>query len=125
MYGSEDSDWHQSLQALVSAAAVTEFAAGPAVGETWKLVAVAGFHDEAANHDLMWSLRQGGSTLDFHDPVTRAQHSKHGLYDYVKCAKPIQLRYGDYIVLKSTVVLAAGKKLYMNILTDVLVGVAA
>jgi hypothetical protein len=126
MYGSDSySDWHHSLQMTISAAAVTELAAGPAVGEVWRVIAASAYHDDPAAHDMAWNLRQGATTLPMENGTNEPTMYKHQLYEKVFCKDPIVLRYGDYIVVQSSVVTAAGKKMYINADVQVLVGVTA
>lgn len=116
-------DWHHSLQIVSSAAAASEIAAGPAVGEVWRVIAASGYHDDPAAHDVYWQLRQGATSLPMETGGNLLTNYKYQLYDKVKVGAPVVLRYGEYIVLTSTAAMAAGKKMYMNLYTEVLVGV--
>lgn len=116
-------DWHHSLQLISTAAAAQEISAAPAVGEVWRVLALSGYHDDPAAHDVYWALRQGATSCLMDSGTSLTTTTKLQFYDKVKCSNPIVLRYGENITLQASAPMAAGKKMYMHVWAEVLVGV--
>jgi hypothetical protein len=116
-------DWHHSLQLISSAAAVALLEATPAQGEVWRIIAASAYHDDPAAHDVYWSLKQGATTLPMETGANLATNYKHQLYNQVKVGDAIELRYGEAIVINSSVAMAAGKKFYISLYLMVKLGV--
>jgi len=126
MYDSENySDWHHSLQELASVAGASEIKLAPGRGEVYRVLMVNGLHDDPAAHNVYWLLEQGASRT-YTDNGTGGLAANVQSYFYsARIAAPIQLREGEAIVFLSDAPMAAGKKLYLHVWTEVLVGVTA
>jgi hypothetical protein len=122
-----DSDrvvWRRTLALVASAAAATFLDAGPAAGELWRVLAASAYHDDPAAHDVYWGLVQGATSYPFEGGVNLVTSAKHQLYTGIQAKESIILRAGDAVRITSTAAMAAGKKLYMHLWLEQLLGVA-
>jgi hypothetical protein len=122
-----DSDrvvWRRKQLLVESAAAATYLEAGPAAGELWRVLAAVAYHDDPAAHDVYWGLTQAGVFMPFETGFNLTTSTKYSLYTGVATRESLILHAGDAARITATAAMAAGKKWYINLWLEQLLGVA-
>jgi hypothetical protein len=115
----------QDAYAAFSAAAASLLSVTVPTGERWRIVHGLASHDDPAAHDIRFIVTRDTVSYILHEVVNVATSIRAQLYTSVVTRDTLILKAGDQIHVESTVAMAAGKKLYIQLLLEKRIGETA